>query len=192
MKKLGSKDSIANPKQLGELIDSCFTESYSNKPGSLRQFSPNWLQVNTLKKINFPKTTLIVGENDFYRMDSEIFYAKLIQAKKTAQLVLLAKADHSIMWHALYPIYISKPLLLLKTSLRMIVADKNLTDSDERLKTSYQALISLRKQHDKKRKKNPNITKPIEATHWEDIHQHLSELEKQVSCAFESLVPKTP
>ncbi len=92
------------------LVDNCF-KSCINSMIDLRKFSPLWFDSSFFDQQIFRNTTIIVGEKDCFRIDSEIFFEKLSDAKCTVTKIVIPQMGHALIWQSIYPIYLAQEIL---------------------------------------------------------------------------------
>lgn len=111
LQKLKEQDSLfKNPmvNPFSEVICKCFGEKYLQKPKELRFFSPSWFNENMLKQLNFPATTFIVSEKDYFRIDVEVLYMKMLLAGIQTTKIIIPDSDHTLLWKHIFPIYLAQ------------------------------------------------------------------------------------
>ncbi|MFN3234507.1 MAG: hypothetical protein ACE365_03710 [Gammaproteobacteria bacterium] len=91
------KSRIERPGQINELKD-------------LRLFSPARYNPSVFLKNNFPATTIISAENDYFKKDADDFYEVLHSAGCHAIRKTIPKSDHTCMWQSQEPARIAKRL----------------------------------------------------------------------------------
>jgi acetyl esterase/lipase len=92
------------------LIKDCFPK-YKKQEKGLREVSPLWFDNASFNSDLFPDTTIIVGQRDCFRIDSELFYAKLKDSNCKVTKIVLPAINHGLIWKSIYPIYLAQPII---------------------------------------------------------------------------------
>lgn len=77
---------------------------------NLRKLSPTWFDSNFFESVDFPDTTIITGENDYFRVDAEVFFEKLSEGHCSVEKIIIPNADHELIWKKIYPIYMAQKI----------------------------------------------------------------------------------
>lgn len=109
LKADAANDKFMSEGSFKEIIRNLFTENYYGNPKQLRSYSPAWFSIQMLSSIKkFPEVKIIIGEHDFFRIETQVFFSKLLAAKKSVKMLVLENENHSVIWQKLYPIYLSQ------------------------------------------------------------------------------------
>lgn len=134
------EDKLFNDHSFNDIIYNSYPHRYIKKPILLRGCSPAWISVSALKRLSlFPETTIITGEKDFFKMDSVIFYKKLVAAGKKLLFIELPNQKHDVIWIRLYPIYLAQLLteITINQSKKISLEDEKIISMDDRLKSIH-------------------------------------------------------
>ncbi|MDQ2993528.1 MAG: alpha/beta hydrolase, partial [Pseudomonadota bacterium] len=141
------------------LITDCFPR-YKYQLEDLRTISPLWFNKKSFHPRLFPDTTIILGQTDCFRIDSELFFAKLKDDKCKVTKIILPVINHALIWKNLYPIYlaqlITKPDRIDNTSFNEIL--------------EYDAILRL---ENSKAENQSSIAKPVKKESPEMKEQRL-------------------
>ncbi|MDQ2993356.1 MAG: hypothetical protein M3R00_00180, partial [Pseudomonadota bacterium] len=134
-------------KDIGNLYECiilyCFPE-FQGTPENLRKYSPIWFEVGCYTEALFPDITIIVGEKDCFRIDSELFYGKFEGTDRKIMKIVLPKINHGLIWKCLYPIYLAQKINTPEDMSdldfkEILAADESLkVDKNDKSKTSMQ------------------------------------------------------
>lgn len=109
-RKVNRDDYFNNPNvPFKECVKTGFQQLAQN-PKNLRKYSPMWFSNRCFDANVFPHTTIIVGEEDYFRLDSELFFEKLKDARASAVKIIIPDWNHFIMWKTIYPFYLAQEI----------------------------------------------------------------------------------
>lgn len=154
------QDKLFDDHKFNDIITKCYPNNFLKNPRLLRGCSPAWISISALKNLSyFPETTIITGDLDYFKMDSIIFYKKLVAAKKTCFLFLLPQKKHDVFWIHLFPIYLSQFVTANNGEFK-----NNLTRNYQKLEDFDKKLALLYKEQNNLQNEIRNIKKELKET----------------------------
>ena len=134
LQQQAKRDTCFTPERFNQFIHTAFGNSELESFENLRNYSPVWFRKECFNPDIFPQTTIITGENDYFRPDIEVFFERLRDANCNATKIVIPNSDHTLFWNRIFPLYLSQPICKLSDSTEVVPSFESIQAIDATLK----------------------------------------------------------